>query len=261
MGEWSSVFALTVAKDTTPPPVPSKPILSSELGVVSVNWDGETADGGSMPIDWDRNILGERLADGSFREIAAVSTGIGDYVITGLTAGASHTYAFRSVDHAGNRSEWSAIASVTVASAVSPEEVKQIRKDLSDNQAVLKDNTAKLEQARKDISANQTAQAATAKDLESAKSDLAQARKDIAQTKTDLTTANGEIAKAKESAAQAYAEAHSKNHTFRGPDEPSHDGLIVGDLWLRTQKYWTRWQGEKNNSPSLLADFYTYWTG
>ena len=261
MGEWSSVFALTVAKDTTPPPVPSKPILSSELGVVSVNWDGETADGGSMPIDWDRNILGERLADGSFREIAAVSTGIGDYVITGLTAGASHTYAFRSVDHAGNRSEWSAIASVTVASAVSPEEVKQIRKDLSDNQAVLKDNTAKLEQARKDISANQTAQAATAKDLESAKSDLAQARKDIAQTKTDLTTANGEISKAKESAAQAYAEAHSKNHTFRGPDEPSHDGLIVGDLWLRTQKYWTRWQGEKNNSPSLLADFYTYWTG
>ena len=87
MGEWSSVFALTVAKDTTPPPVPSKPILSSEFGVVSVNWDGKTADGGSMPIDWDRNILGERLTNGSFKEIAAVSTGIGDYVITGLTAG------------------------------------------------------------------------------------------------------------------------------------------------------------------------------
>lgn len=309
MGEWSSVFALTVAKDTTPPPVPSKPILSSEFGVVSVNWDGKTADGGSMPIDWDRNILGERLTNGSFKEIAAVSTGIGDYVITGLTAGTSHTYAFRAVDHAGNKSDWSAIATVTVASAVSPDEVKQIQKDLADNQTALKDNTAKLTQAQKDIAANQQAQAATSKELESAKADieanqsaigtanatlkdntskiaqaqkdiqanktgldaasktlaqaktdLSQAQKDIAQTKTDLTTANGEISKAKESAAQAYAEAHSKNHTFRGPDMPK-DNLIVGDLWLKTQKYWTRWKGEKNASPSMLADFYTYWTG
>ena len=262
-----------------------------------------------MPIDWDRNILGERLTNGSFKEIAAVSTGIGDYVITGLTAGSSHTYAFRAIDHAGNKSDWSAIATVTVASAVSPDEVKQIQKDLADNQTALKDNTAKLDQARKDIAANQAAQAATAKELESAKSDikanqsainsanatlrdntakltqaqkdiqanrtgldsaskslaqaqsdLSQARKDIAQTKSDLTTANGEISKAKESAAQAYAEAHSKNHTFRGPDEPKGN-LIVGDLWLKTQAYWTRWQGEKNASPSLLADFYTYWTG
>ena len=309
MGEWSSVFALTVAKDTTPPPVPSKPILSSELGVVSVAWDGKTANGGSMPIDWDRNILGERLTDGVFREIAAVATGIGDYVITGLTAGSSHTYAFRAVDHAGNRSDWSAVATVTVASAVSPEEVKRIQQDLADNQTALKDNTAKLTQAQKDIAqtktdlttaskelesakadikanqsaigtanvtlkdntdkltqaqkdiqANKTGLDAASKTLAQAKTDLTQAQKDIAQTKTDLTTANGEISKAKESAAQAYAEAHSKNHTFRGPDMPK-DNLIVGDLWLKTQKYWTRWKGEKNNSPSMLADFYTYWTG
>lgn len=260
MGEWSSVFALTVAKDTTPPPVPSKPILSSELGVVSVNWDGKTADGGSMPIDWDRNILGERLTNGSFKEIAAVSTGIGDYVITGLTAGSSHTYAFRAIDHAGNKSDWSAVATVTVASAVSPDEVKQIQKDLADNQTALKDNTAKLTQAQKDIQANKSNLDAANQTLAQAQADLSQARKDIAQTKSDLTTANGEISKAKESAAQAYAEAHSKNHTFRGPDEPK-DNLIVGDLWLKTQKYWTRWKGEKNNSPSLLADFYTYWQG
>ena len=260
MGEWSSVFALTVAKDTTPPPVPSKPILSSELGVVSVAWDGKTADGGSMPIDWDRNILGERLANGSFKEIAAVSTGIGDYVITGLTAGSSHTYAFRAVDHAGNRSDWSAVASVTVASAVSPEEVKQIQKDLADNQTAMKDKAAKLSQAQKDIQANKSNLDAASKSLAQAQTDLSQAQKDIAQTKSDLTTANGEISKAKESAAQAYAEAHSKNHTFRGPDEPK-DNLIVGDLWLKTQKYWTRWKGEKNNSPSLMADFYTYWQG
>ena len=207
-----------------------------------------------MPIDWDRNILGERLADGGFKEIAAVSTGIGDYVITGLTAGTSHTYAFRAVDHAGNKSDWSAIATVTVASAVSPDEVKQIQKDLADNQTALRDNTAKLTQAQKDIQANKSNLDAANQTLAQAKTDLSQAQKDIAQTKSDLTTANGEISKAKESAAQAYAEAHSKNHTFRGPDEPK-DNLIVGDLWLKTQAYWTRWQGRRTQAPHCSRTF------
>ena len=311
LGEWSAVVVATVESDTTPCSVPSKPVLASELGVVTVHWDGRTSTGASMESDFDHIEVGEGVDAAGMTVISANQSGQGDYLITGLKAGSEHSYALRSVDHAGNRSAWSAIASVTVASAVSPDEVKQIQKDLADNKTALKDNTAKLDQARKDIAANQAAQAATAKDLESAKSDikanqsaigtanatlrdnaaklsqaqkdiqanksnldtanqtlsqakadLSQARKDIAQAKSDLTTANGEISKAKESAAQAYAEAHSKNHTFRGPDMPdASKGLIVGDLWLKTQKYWTRWQGEKNASPSLLADFYTYWTG
>ena len=127
---------------------------------------------------------------------------------------------------------------------------------------IIEQNKSQLSQAQKDIQVNKTSLDTASKSLAQAQADLSQARKDIAQTKSDLTTANGEISKAKESAAQAYAEAHSKNHTFRGPDEPdASKGLIVGDLWLKTQKYWTRWQGEKNNSPSMLADFYTYWTG
>ena len=309
LGEWSSVFVATVESDTTPCAVPSKPLLSSELGVVTIHWDGKTSTGASMEPDFDHIEVGEGVNAAGMRVISATQSGQGDYLVTGLTGGSQHSYAFRSVDHAGNRSAWSAIATVTVASAVSPDEVKQIQKDLADNQTALKDNAAKLTQAQKDIAANQQAQAATSKELEAAKADikanqsaigtanatlkdntdkltqaqkdiqanktgldaasktlaqaktdLTQAQKDIAQTKSDLTTANGEISKAKESAAQAYAEAHSKNHTFRGPDEPK-DNLIVGDLWLKTQKYWTRWQGEKNNSPSMLADFYTYWTG
>ena len=139
-------------------------------------------------------------------------------------------------------------------------DIKTGQADLADARETLADNTAKLTQAQKDIQANKSNLDAASKSLAQAQTDLTQARKDIAQTKSDLTTANGEISKAKESAAQAYAEAHSKNHTFRGPDEPKGN-LIVGDLWLKTQKYWTRWKGEKNNSPSMLADFYTYWQG
>lgn len=260
LGEWSAVVVATVESDTTPCSVPSKPVLSSELGVVTVHWDGRTSTGASMESDFDHVEVGEGVNAAGMTVISATQSGPGDYLVTGLKAGSQHSYALRSVDHAGNRSDWSAIASVTVASAVSPEEVKQIQKDLADNQTALKDNTAKLDQARKDIQANKTGLDTASKSLAQAQTDLTQARKDIAQTKSDLTAANGEISTAKESAAQAYAEAHSKNHTFRGPDEPK-DNLIVGDLWLKTQKYWTRWKGEKNNSPSLLADFYTYWQG
>ena len=260
LGDWSAVVVATVESDTTPCSVPSKPTVSSKLGVVAVHWDGKTAAGAQMEPDFDHIEVGEGINAAGMQVISATQSGQGDYVITGLTGVSQHSYALRSVDHAGNRSDWSAIASVTVASAVSPDEVKQIQKDLADNQTALKDNTAKLTQARKDIQANKSNLDAASKSLAQAQTDLTQARKDIAQTKSDLTTANGEISKAKESAAQAYAEAHSKNHTFRGPDEPK-DNLIVGDLWLKTQKYWTRWKGEKNNSPSLLADFYTYWQG
>ena len=260
LGEWSAVVVATVESDTTPCSVPSKPVLSSELGVVTVHWDGKTSTGASMESDFDHIEVGEGVNAAGMQVISANQSGQGAYVITGLTGGSQHSYALRSVDHAGNKSDWSAIATVTVASAVSPDEVKQIQKDLADNQTALKDNTAKLDQAQKDIQSNKSNLDAANQTLAQAKTDLSQARKDIAQTKSDLTTANGEISKAKESAAQAYAEAHSKNHTFRGPDEPK-DNLIVGDLWLKTQKYWTRWKGEKNNSPSMLADFYTYWQG
>lgn len=260
LGDWSAVVVATVESDTTPCSVPSKPTVSSKLGVVTVHWDGKTAAGAQMEPDFDHIEVGEGINAAGMQVISATQSGQGDYVITGLTGGSQHSYALRSVDHAGNRSDWSAIATVTVASAVSPDEVKQIQKDLADNQTALKDNTAKLTQAQKDIQANKSNLDAASKSLAQAQTDLSQARKDIAQTKSDLTTANGEISKAKESAAQAYAEAHSKNHTFRGPDEPK-DNLIVGDLWLKTQTYWTRWQGEKNASPSLLADFYTYWQG
>lgn len=262
LGEWSSVVVATVESDTTPCSVPSEPVLSSELGVVTVHWDGRTSTGASMESDFDHVEVGEGVNAAGMTVISATQSGRGDYLVTGLAAGSRHSYALRSVDHAGNRSGWSAIASVTVASAVSPEEVKQIQQDLADNKEAWRDNTAKLDQARKDIQTNKSNLDTANQTLSQAKADLSQARKDIAQTKSDLTTANGEISKAKESAAQAYAEAHSKNHTFRGPDMPdASKGLIVGDLWLKTQKYWTRWQGEKNASPSLLADFYTYWQG
>ena len=87
----------------------------------------------------------------------------------------------------------------------------------------------------------------------------AQSTADKAQTTAANAAAQANQAQA--AAKKAQTTADGKNLIYRGPDEPSHDGLKPGDMWWRTQKYWTRWKGEKNNSPSLMADFYTYWTG
>ena len=261
LGEWSNVVVALVASDVTPPSIPSKPIPTSRYGIVDVQWDGRNNVNAGMEPDFDHCELGVSESNGNWQYRDSVARD-GHCIVTGLTAYKTYWFALRSVDRSGNKSGWSAGVSVVVQSAVSPEEVKRIQQDLADNKTALQDNTAKLDQARKDIQANKSNLDTANQTLSQAKADLSQARKDIAQTKSDLTAANGEILKAKESAAQAYAEAHSKNHTFRGPDMPdASKGLIVGDLWLKTQKYWTRWKGEKNASPSLLADFYTYWLG
>lgn len=260
LGDWSNVVVALVASDVTPPSVPSKPVLTSKLGVVDVQWDGRNNVGGGMEPDFDYVEVGVSDSNGNWKYRDSVARD-GHCIVTGLEYRA-YWFALRSVDHSGNKSDWGVGASITVASAVSQDDLDRLDKDLAANKEALRDNTAKLTQAQKDIQANKTGLDTANQTLSQAKADLSQARKDIAQTKSDLTTANGEISKAKESAAQAYAEAHSKNHTFRGPDMPdASKGLIVGDLWLKTQKYWTRWQGTPNNSPSMLADFYTYWTG
>lgn len=138
LGEWSSVFVATVESDTTPCSVPSKPMLSSELGVVTIHWDGRTAAGASMEPDFDHIEVGEDAATAGMQVISATQSGKGDYVVTGLTVGGTHRYALRSVDHAGNKSGWSSIASVTVASAVPQETLDSINQDIAKAEAEAK---------------------------------------------------------------------------------------------------------------------------
>lgn len=138
LGEWSSVFVATVESDVTPCSVPSKPILSSELGVVTIHWDGKTYTGAQMEPDFDYVEVGEGTNAAGMTVISATQSGQGDYLVTGLEAGSEHSYALRSVDHAGNRSDWSAIASVTVASAVPQETLDSINQDIARAEAEAK---------------------------------------------------------------------------------------------------------------------------
>lgn len=134
-GEWSEIVVATVESDTTPCSVPSKPTVSSKLGVVTIRWDGKTASGAQMESDFDHIEVGEGATAAGMQVISATQAGQGDYLITGLTTGSSHSYALRSVDHAGNRSAWSAIVTVTVASAVPQETLDSINQDIAKAEA------------------------------------------------------------------------------------------------------------------------------
>lgn len=138
LGEWSEISVVTVESDTTPCSVPSKPVLSSELGVVTVHWDGKTASGRQMESDFDHIEVGEGATEPGMKVVSATQAGQGDYIVTGLSIGSQHGYALRSVDHAGNKSSWSDIAMVTVASAVPQETLDSINQDIAKAEAEAK---------------------------------------------------------------------------------------------------------------------------
>lgn len=225
LGDWSAVALVDVAQDVTPPSVPSMPVLASELGVVTIHWDGRTATGTHMEPDFDHIEVGRGTNPGNLTRIAAAQSGEGDYLDTALTAGDKPVYALRAVDHAGNMSAWSTTAGITVASTVSSEEISQIKNDLKANNDALE-------------TANQT---------------LSQANKELAQAKKDIK-ANADKAKdSYDKATNAQTTADGKNKIIKSTSEPAHAGLATGDMWYQTSLV-TWWAGQPNDSPSVLSE-------
>lgn len=283
LGDWSNVVVALVASDVTPPSIPSKPILTSKLGVVDVQWDGRNNAGGGMELDFDHVEVGVSDSNGNWKYRDSVARD-GHCVVTGLEYRV-YWFALRSVDHSGNKSDWGVGASITVASAVSQADLDRLDKDLRDNKQQMANVQKDLAQAKSDIAGNTTAIGNANRELSQAKSDLTQAKKDITQAKSDAANAKAEAGKANaaiESAKTDIANAASKaqsaldkansvgksldglHNVYEGPDDPTTlSGVTVrqGDFWYRTQKYWTRWNGAKNGSTSLMADFYTGWDG
>lgn len=283
LGDWSNVVVALVASDVTPPSIPSKPILTSKLGVVDVQWDGRNNAGGGMELDFDHVEVGVSDSNGNWKYRDSVARD-GHCVVTGLEYRV-YWFALRSVDHSGNKSDWGVGASITVASAVSQADLDRLDKDLRDNKQQMANVQKDLAQAKSDIAGNTTAIGNANRELDAAQGDIAQAKKDITQAKSDAANAKNEAGKASaaiESAKTDIANAASKaqsaldkansvgksldglHNVYEGPDDPTTlSGVTVrqGDFWYKTQKYWTRWSGAANDSTSLLADFYTGWEG
>ncbi|GGK91186.1 hypothetical protein Ppa06_58380 [Planomonospora parontospora subsp. parontospora] len=118
-GVFSEPVAVEIPDDAEPPPVPSAPLLSTRLGVITVAWDGLTADGQVMPADfarvriWMRDPLAEDPA-------AAVDylDAAGAVVVTGQPYEADREFFLTAVDRSGNESAASATAVIATAPLV-----------------------------------------------------------------------------------------------------------------------------------------------
>lgn len=177
--------------------------------------------------------------------------------------------------------------------------VSQAQKDIAANKAALdqaqKDiavNEAAVSQAQKDVTATKATVDKVNSDLTTVKSDvsatkntlsgvqstLSQAQKDLDAAEQNISANTSKIAQAQSAASsaaskaqQAYDTATSAKKTadglhniFKGWQDPATiEGTVVktGDFWYRTQQCWTTSQGDPDNSPSLLANFYTYAQG
>lgn len=301
LGDWSNVVVALVASDVTPPSIPSKPILTSKLGVVDVQWDGRNNAGGGMELDFDHVEVGVSDSNGNWKYRDSVARD-GYCHVTGLELNSTWWFALRSVDHSGNKSAWSAGASVKVAPVLTQEDLNKsaeqilaaakndaaqqvavVDKKLTETGARIEANKEAQDKAdaaiRADVSKNaqaitdnKNAQASVDKAQDAAtkkvSDDLAAANKTInankAATDKALAEAEKKAQDAYDNAVNAQKTADGMHSIFKGPDDPRNDKsntVRAGDFWFVTQKYWTRWLGEANNSTSLLADFYTYWEG
>lgn len=222
-GEWSGQLVLTTAFDVTPPAVPSKPVLTSKLGVVDVKWDGLTVDGGRMEPDFDRCEVGLSDHDGDWTVRDAVAWD-GHCIVTGLDYSKAYWFALRSVDRSGNKSDWSEGASIMVASAVSQEQVDRIQDDLE---------------------ANQTA--------------LDKANKDLAAAQEEIDSARGIATQAMLTAKLAKQTADGRNRIYTSADEPGRANLSQGDLWRKLDSAGNIigefvWNGKQFTRHNLSAD-------
>lgn len=286
LGEWSPVVVALVASDVTPPSIPSKPILTSKLGVVDVQWDGRNNAGGGMEPDFDHVEVGISDSNGNWKYRDSVARD-GHCVVTGLEYRA-YWFALRSVDHSGNKSDWGVGASITVASAVSQTDLDRLDKDLRDNKTAIDNanrelataksdltqakqdianNTTAIGNANKQITSNKTAIDNANRELDAAQGDIAQAKKDITQAKSDAANAKNEAGKASaaiESAKSDIANAASKaqsaldkansvgksldglHNVYEGPDDPT----TLSGVTVRQGDFWYKTQ-----------KYWTRWSG
>lgn len=277
LGDWSNVVVALVASDMTPPSIPSKPILTSKLGVVDVQWDGRNNAGGGMELDFDHVEVGISDSNGNWKYRDSVQRD-GYCHVTGLELNSTWWFALRSVDHSGNKSAWSAGASVKVAPVLTQEDLNKsaeqilaaakndaaqqvavVDKKLTETGARIEANKEAQDKAdaaiRADVSKNaqaitdnKNAQASVDKAQDAAtkkvSDDLAAANKTInankAATDKALAEAEKKAQDAYDNAVNAQKTADGMHSIFKGPDDPRNDKsntVRAGDFWFVTQKY------------------------
>ncbi|WP_406245804.1 hypothetical protein ACI7YT_12240 [Microbacterium sp. M] len=104
-GENSAQIVVTLAKDTTPPPQPSRPTASSRLGQIMVNWDGLTSGGATQPADFSHaDVMMATSLSGTGYKVGTIDTGGDTFYAPEQEYGVTVWFYLVAVDFAGNRS-------------------------------------------------------------------------------------------------------------------------------------------------------------
>ncbi|QFY09648.1 hypothetical protein GBF35_26000 [Nonomuraea phyllanthi] len=117
-GVFSDEYAVLIEEDTTPPPVPTAPVVAARLGVIHVGWDGLGVGQEPMPADFHRvRVWMQDPLDPGAAEVGYLQAA-GSIVVTGQPYGALREFWLTSVDHAGNESGPSASAVIAAVQLV-----------------------------------------------------------------------------------------------------------------------------------------------
>lgn len=279
LGEWCQPVMVDVAQDVTPPSVPSVPVLSSETGIVTIQWDGKTSTGALMDADFDHVEVGRGTGSTNINVIAATQSGAGDYLDTTLADGDIRYYALRAVDHAGNRSAWSTPAQITCQGAVSSADLDQITQTITANKQILDKTNEDLDKTKTDLSQAKTDISANASALATANSELSSVKTDLAQAKTDIANAAKEAGNAVSAAESAAQQAGAASSTAMSAASAAASAVTVANNAASSaaasaaqtvissiveyavnnsrstppSEVRTWWEGTPNNSVSVLA--------
>lgn len=110
---WSTTAAVLTGADSTPPPVPSTPVVTPYLGQLRVVWDGLGSAGEAMPPDFARVQVHMSTVSGFTPSGATLVDALntaGISILTGLTYGTTYYVRLVAVDSSGNASAASAQA-------------------------------------------------------------------------------------------------------------------------------------------------------
>lgn len=116
VSDWSITFPVTTINDTTPPPVPSTPVVSPHIGQLKVSWDGLGVASAPMPLDFAFVEIHASSTNGftpSTSTLKGTLEAKGEGLVAGLTYGTQVYVKLVSVDLVGNRSAASAQATGT----------------------------------------------------------------------------------------------------------------------------------------------------
>ena len=135
-GTWSLEVEATMSSDTTPPPVPTVPILTQTLGVLGVYWDGLGTGGAGMPLDFAGVEVSVRKPGETPIRFTDMPVPVQRTNLAGLEI-REWEVALRTYDRAGNRSAWGTAARITLEQNIDADAIaKQVEDRLKNSDAM-----------------------------------------------------------------------------------------------------------------------------